>query len=134
MAASSFAKIAVLGNLGSDPETRYTTGGNMVVSFSIAVNPIKQDSGPATWYRVSAWDKLADRIDKLYQQGYIVKGRPLFIEGRFEPREYKANDGQTRISYDVTMTDFNFIGSGQADDQKSSGSGYGGGDDTSVPF
>lgn len=127
---ASFAKITLLGNLGQDPETRYTPNGSMVVSFSIAVNPrprsgqSRNDEAPPTWYRISAWDRLADRIDKLSQQGYIAKGRTLYVEGQFEPREFTGNDGQKRMSYDVTMTDFNFVGGDRRDGEQGN---YGGG-------
>ncbi len=138
---ASFAKVSLLGNLGADPETKYTPSGTMVVELRIAVNPRPrgqqgqqgQDEGRAIWYRVSAWDRLADRIDKLTQQGHIVKGRPLFVEGRLEPREFTGNDGQTRVSYDVTMTDFQFVGGDRRDGDGTSGGssgssgGYGGG-------
>ncbi len=126
----AFARIAVLGNLGQDPETRYTPSGTMVVSFSIAVNPRprsgqgRNDEAPPTWYRVSAWDRLADRIDKLSQQGYIAKGRTLYVEGSFEPREFVGNDGQKRISYDINMSNFEFVGGGQRDGEQGN---FGGG-------
>ena len=133
---ASFAKVTLLGNLGADPETKYTPNGTMVVELRIAVNPRPRggqqggrDEAPPTWYRVSAWDRLADRLDKLSQQGHIAKGRSLMVEGRLEPREYTANDGTTRVSYDVTMTDFNFVGGGRDGDQQQQGGGqsnYGG--------
>jgi len=127
---ASFAKITVFGNLGADPETRYTPNGAMVVSFSIAVNPRRRnqqggDEPPPVWYRVSAWDRLAERVDRLTQQGYIVKGRSLLVDGTFEPREFQGNDGQTRISYDITMTDFQFVGGDRQQD--GSGGNFGGG-------
>ena len=129
---ASFAKIALLGNLGADPETKYTPNGTMVVELRLAVNPRprgqNREEGPPTWYRVSAWDRLADRLDKLSQQGHVAKGRTLYVEGRLEPREYQANDGSTRISFDVTMTDFNFVGGDRREgEQGSSGSSYGSG-------
>ncbi|MGN6483226.1 MAG: single-stranded DNA-binding protein [Thermomicrobiales bacterium] len=129
---ASFAKITVFGNLGADPETRYTPNGAMVVSFSLAVNPRRRnqqgggDEPPPVWYRVSAWDRLAERIDKLAQQGYIAKGRSLLVDGTFEPREFQGNDGQTRISYDITMTDFQFVG-GDRQQDGSGGGNFGGG-------
>lgn len=126
---AGFAKIAVMGNLGGDPETRYTPNGAMVVSFSIAVNSRRRggqqqggDEPPPTWYRISAWDRIAERLDKLAQQGYIAKGRPLFVEGSFEPREYTGSDGAARMSYDITLTDFQFVSSRQ-DDQGAQGGG-----------
>jgi single-strand DNA-binding protein len=133
---ASFAKIAVMGNLGGDPDTRYTPSGAMVVSFSIAVNPRRRsnqqgggDEPPPVWYRVSAWDRIAERLDKLAQQGYVAKGRPLFVEGSFEPREFTGNDGATRISYDITLTDFQFVG-GDRQDGQAQGGGAGGAGNT----
>lgn len=128
---ASFAKISLLGNLGADPETKYTPSGTMVVELRIAVNPRprgqqSQEEARPTWYRVSAWDRLADRIDKLTQQGHLAKGRSLFVEGRLEPREFTGNDGQTRVSYDVTMTDFQFVGGDRRDGEQGSGGGSGG--------
>lgn len=127
---ASFAKITVLGNLGADPETRYTPNGAMVVSFSIAVNPRRRsqqggEEAPAVWYRVSAWDRLAERLDKLAQQGYIARGRTLLVTGSFEPREFQGNDGSTRISWDITADSFEFVGGNR--DQDGSGSGNFGG-------
>ena len=111
---ASFAKVSLLGNLGADPETKYTPNGAMVVELRIAVNPRPRGQGredaPPTWYRVSAWDRLAERLDKMAQQGYIAKGRSLFVEGQLEPREFTGNDGQSRTSMDVRMTDFQFVG------------------------
>jgi single-strand DNA-binding protein len=128
---ASFAKIALLGNLGADPETKYTPNGTMVVELRIAVNPRPRgqgrEEGPPTWYRVSAWDRLADRIDKLSQQGHIAKGRTLYVEGRLEPREYTGNDGTQRTSFDVTMTDFNFVGGDRRDGEGGQGGSSGGG-------
>jgi single-strand DNA-binding protein len=131
---ASFAKVALVGNLGADPETKYTPNGTMVVELRIAVNPRQrnqqgqgQEDAKPTWYRVSAWDRLADRIDRMTQQGYLAKGRQLYVEGRLEPREFTGNDGQVRVSFDVTMTDFQFVGerrdSQSGDD--AAGGGYG---------
>lgn len=126
---ASFARIAILGNIGQDPETRYTPNGTMVVSFSLAVNPRPRsgqnrgDEAPPVWYRISAWGELADRLDKMSQQGYISKGSTVYVEGRFEPREFQGNDGQKRISYDVNASAFEFAGSGQRRDGEQGGYG-----------
>ena len=117
---ASFAKVTLLGNLGTDPESKYTPNGALVVEMRIAVNPRPRNGqeGAPTWYRVSAWDKIAERLDKLAQQGHIAKGRLLLVEGRLEPREYTANDGANRVSYDVTMTDFSFVGGDRGEGQE----------------
>jgi single-strand DNA-binding protein len=124
---ASFAKVTLLGNLGADPETKYTPSGTMVVELRLAVNPRPrsgQAEAPPTWYRISAWDRLADRLDKLSQQGHVAKGRSLYVEGRLEPREYTANDGTQRVSYDVTMTDFNFVGGDRPQGEQGGGGSY----------
>lgn len=128
----SFAKITILGNLGADPETRYTPSGQMLVELRIAVNPRRRrnqqgDEAAPTWYRITAWDPLAKRIDDLAQQGYIAKGRTLVVTGNLEPREYQANDGTTRTSFDVTAESFEFAGSGNRDQDGSGGGNAGGG-------
>ncbi len=136
---ASFAKVALVGNLGADPETKYTPNGTMVVEMRIAVNPRQrnqqgqgqgQDDAKPTWYRVSAWDRLADRLDRMTQQGYLAKGRQLYVEGRLEPREFTGNDGQLRVSFDVTMTDFQFVGErrdSQGEEAAGASGGFGGG-------
>lgn len=112
---SGFCRVSLLGNLGSQPEVRYTPNGAMNVQFSIAVSPRKRDGEEpkATWYRVTAWDKDAERIDKMVQAGHIAKGRTLYVEGKLEPRTYTKNDGQQATSMDVTLSCWEFTGGGQ---------------------
>ena len=115
----SFAKVAIVGNLGQDPESRYLQTGTLVVSFSIAARGRRrQGAEPSTtWFRVSAFGDQAERIANMVQKGYIGKGRLLYVEGQLESRPYQGNDGQMRTSLDVTLTDWQFIGSGQQDQQ-----------------
>lgn len=108
----SFAKVEVYGNLGADPETKYTPNGAMVVEVRIAVNDWRKPDSPPTWYRVSFWDNLATRIDSLAQQGKLQRGYSLLVHGDLTPREYQANDGANRISFDVRATSFEFVGGG----------------------
>jgi single-strand DNA-binding protein len=110
----AFALLTAGGNLGSDPESRYTQNGTFLLEFSLAVNTGgRNDQNPPTWYRCTAWDALAERMDKLVQQGYIAKGSSLIVTGNFKPRPYQDRDGRNRVSLDVTLTDFQFMGSGQ---------------------
>src|SRR5680860_1579073 len=108
---ASVAKITLIGNLGGDPETRYTPQGTLVVNFSVAVNNRKRDqSGNFTdstnWYRISAFGKLAETMVTLNERGALVKGKQVYIEGTFEAREWSGQDGQQRTSLDVTVRDF----------------------------
>lgn len=127
----SFARVTIVGRLGGDPETRYTQNGTLIVSFSMAADGRKRggDSQPSTtWFRVSAFGEQADRLVKMIERGYIAKGRQLYVEGQFEARPYQGNDGQERTSLDVTLSDWQFIGSGQQDQQRGSqGGNFGGG-------
>jgi single-strand DNA-binding protein len=131
----SFAKVSIVGNLGQDPEVRYTPSGTMNVQFSIAAAGRRRGEGEqdtTTWFRVTAWDKQAERLVTLIERGYVAKGRQLYVDGQLETRQYTDRNGQQRTSLDVTMTDFQFVGSRQ--DNQGGGQGgqnYGGGNQDS---
>jgi single-strand DNA-binding protein len=124
---AGIAKITLVGNLGRDPETRYTPNGRMNVQFTMAVSRRFNDqSGQqqerTNWYRVTAWGGLAESLDRLAQNGYLAKGKQVYVDGRLEPREYQDQQGQTRISLDVTANELQLLGS-RADAE----GGFGGG-------
>ncbi len=127
---AGIALVTLVGNLGRDPETRYTPNGKMNVVFTMAVGRRFTDSSGqqqdrTTWFRVTAWGGLAETIDKLAQSGYVAKGRQVFVQGRIEMREYQDQQGQTRASLDVTANEFQLVGN-RADSDSGFG-GYGGG-------
>jgi single-strand DNA-binding protein len=99
----SLCKLMFIGNLGRDPEMRYTPSGRAVTQFTVAVNQStrNQQTGEWTeetdWFRVSVW---GDRAERAAEQ--LRKGNRVFVEGRFKSREYEGQDGQKRISLDVT--------------------------------
>ena len=109
---ASVAKIILVGNVGRDPELKMTPTGRAVCEFSIAVNRItgKSDSGErqeqTDWYRISCWANLAERAQQM-----ITKGRLVYVEGRFSPRQYTDREGQNRISLDVSASDFQMLDS-----------------------
>ena len=111
----SLAKVTLLGNLGRDPETRYTPNGRMNVSFSVAASRRWNDAGGnlqenTTWFRVTAWGRLAETLDKLTQQGALTKGRQVLVVGSIEQREYTGQDGQARTSLDVNADEVQLVG------------------------
>lgn len=132
---ASLAKITLIGNLGGDPETRYTPQGTLVVNFSIAVNSRRRDAQGnqqenTNWFRVSAFGRLAETMVNLSERGYFVKGKQVYIDGNFEAREWTGQDGATRTSLDVTAREMQLLG--QRGDESgggdySGGGGYGGG-------
>ena len=106
----SFNKIILVGNLGKDPELRYTPQGTAVCSFSMATNEKRRDkSGEfqniATWFKVTLWGNQAETASK-----YLTKGRPVYIEGRLRIEEWTDRDGNNRQSLEVNGTDMQFLG------------------------
>ena len=106
----SFNKIFIMGNLGRDPELRYTPQGTAVCDFSVAVNEKKRDKAGelqdvTTWFRVTLWGKQAENGSK-----YLTKGSPVFIEGRLSVGEWTDRDGNNRQTLEVNASDMHFIG------------------------
>jgi single-strand DNA-binding protein len=128
---ASLAKITLIGNLGGDPETRYTPQGTLVVSFSLAVNNRRRDAQGnqqenTNWYRISAFGRLAETMVNLSERGYLVKGKQVYIDGNFEAREWTGQDGTTRTSLDVTAREMQLLGQRGDDGGDYSGGGAGG--------
>ena len=100
---ASLSKIQIIGNLGRDPELRYTPNGRPVATFSVAVNQAtkNQQTGEwveaTDWFRVSVWGDRAERSAE-----NLRKGSRVFVDGRFRTREYETNDGRKGMSLDVT--------------------------------
>ncbi|HET8523239.1 MAG TPA: single-stranded DNA-binding protein, partial [Thermomicrobiales bacterium] len=112
----SLAKVMLIGNLGRDPETRFTPNGAMNVQFSMAVSRRWNDSAGqlqerTTWFQVTAWGRLAETVNNLAQSGYLAKGQQVFILGGLESREYVDRQGQTRTSLDVRADELQLLGS-----------------------
>jgi single-strand DNA-binding protein len=109
------ATITIVGNLGRDPETRYTPNGKMNVALNVAVSHRFRDSSGeqqerTNWFRVTAWGTLAETLDRLAQQGWLVKGRQVFVSGRFEARDYQDNTGANRTSLDINANEVSLVG------------------------
>jgi single-strand DNA-binding protein len=102
---SAFQQLIILGNLGSDPEMRYTQDGKPVTTFSVAVNEKRGEKESTTWFRVTAWQKLAETCHE-----YLKKGRQVMVIGRVAASAWKAQDGSPRASLEVTASDVRFLG------------------------
>ena len=104
-------KILIIGNVGNDPEMRYTPNGNPVTSFNIATNRRYTTSDgeqheETEWFTVSAWNRLAEQCNQ-----YIVKGRKVYVEGRLRSKPWMGNDGQPRAGNEITANDVRFLDS-----------------------
>ncbi len=96
-------KIMIIGNLGADPELRYTPSGKAVTELRVAVNDNRK--GPdgewieeTLWFRVSVWEQAAERLAE-----QLRKGNKIYAEGSLRAREYEARDGQKRTSLELAF-------------------------------
>src|SRR5215207_5547583 len=112
----ALCKAMIIGNLGADPEMRYTPNGRPVATFSVAVNQStkNQQTGEwveaTDWFRISVWGDRAERAAE-----NLRKGSRVFVDGRFRTREYETNDGRKGTSLDVTAD--NVIGLDRRDQE-----------------
>ena len=116
----SVNKVILLGNLGKDPDLRYTPSGKAVATFSLATSERwtsqdgqKQES--TTWHNIVAWGKQAETMKE-----YLSKGREVYLEGRIVNRSYDDKEGNKKYISEVVVQQFSFIGS-----KGSSGNGGG---------
>lgn len=122
---ASLNKVILIGNLGKDPELRYTSSGQAVVNFSLATSERWQgkegDKQERTeWHRIVVWGAQGEMCSK-----YLSKGRQVYLEGRIQTRQWEDKDGQSRYTTEITATRVLFLGGGG--EGGSSGGGGGGG-------
>lgn len=115
-----YQKLVIVGNLGRDPEMRFTPAGQAVTNLSIATNrQYTSNSGErvkeTTWFRVSVWGKQAETVNQ-----YLSKGSKVLVEGRLTqdpetggPRIWEAQDGSPRASFEMTAQTVRFLSSSE---------------------
>lgn len=111
-----FHTIIIVGNLGKDPEMRYTPNGQAVTSFSVAsnrqyTNNEGQSIKETIWFRISAWGKLAETCNNYLQKGsrVLVEGRMVPDQGSGGPRIWNRQDGTPAASYEVSASTVRFL-------------------------
>lgn len=97
-------KLTIIGNLTHAPETKDTQSGSMVCTFTVAVNAQIKGEKVASFYRVSAWGRLADVCDR-----YLNKGAKVAVVGDLNARLYEGKDGEKRMSLDVRADEVEFL-------------------------
>lgn len=127
--AGSVNKVILVGNLGGDPEVRYTPGGQAVANFNIATseswtNKDGNREERTEWHRIVAWGKLAELCGE-----FLAKGRKVYVEGRLQTRSYEK-DGVTRYVTEIKAQDIQFLDGGAEGSARPSG---GGGREGSAP-
>ncbi|MFP4561513.1 MAG: single-stranded DNA-binding protein [Thiohalorhabdus sp.] len=129
MASGGVNKVILIGNLGRDPEIRYTTNGNAVANLSLATTRRYrgrdgQQQEETEWHRVVMFSRLAEIAGE-----YLRKGSQVYIEGRLQTRKWQDNNGQDRYTTEVVANEMQMLGGGG-----SGGGGRGGGSwDQSAP-
>ena len=111
MARSGINKVILVGNLGQDPEVKYTAGGAAVTTLSLATSESWKDKDTGSdqerteWHRVVLWRRLAEIAGE-----YLKKGSKVYIEGQLQTRKWEQ-DGQTRYTTEVIGRDMQFLDS-----------------------
>ena len=108
-----YQKLIIIGNLGRDPELKFTADGKAVASFSVATSRKYKDTDETTWFRVSVWDKQAEACNQ-----YLRKGSKVFVTGRLVPdkatggpRVYQRDDGSWGASFEIMASEVKFLDS-----------------------
>jgi single-strand DNA-binding protein len=145
--AKGINKVILIGNLGVDPELKYTAGGTAVCKFSLATNETFKDRDGrqqerTEWHRLVVWGKLAEICSQ-----YLAKGRQVYVEGSLRTSKWEGQDGQPRYTTEVVAREVQFLGGGRENGggggHQGSGNGYGGyeggygapsGGDDDIPF
>ncbi len=113
MAGSGLNKVLLIGNLGKDPEVRYTPGGQAVANFTIATNESWTDKQGqkqerTEWHRIVAWGKTAELCGE-----YLSKGRQVYVEGKLQTREWQNKEGQKQYTTEVVANQVLFLSGGE---------------------
>ncbi len=133
---ASLNKVMLIGNLGKDPELRYTTAGTAVASFSIATSEkFKNKAGEweerTEWHNITLWSRLAEIAGE-----YLSKGKTVYIEGHLQTRKWQDRDGKDRYTTEIVGEKMQMLGgkgkgeegcSGRQSSGKPAGEGAGGG-------
>ncbi len=120
-------KVMLIGNLGADPELRFTANGAAVANFRIACSRTYTDregqrQEVTEWVSIVAWQRLAELVGQ-----YLSKGRPVFVEGRLQTRQWQDREGNNRYTTEVVANDIQFLGGRGGGGGDFSGSDGGGG-------
>jgi single-strand DNA-binding protein len=122
----SVNKVILVGNLGADPELKYTPSNRPVCNLSVATNEVWKDKQGqkqerVEWHRVNVWGDQAEHCSK-----YLAKGRMVYVEGRIQTRKWQDKEGKDRYTTEVVADRVVFLG-GQGQGPGAEGSGGGGG-------
>ncbi len=118
-------KVMLIGNLGRDPEIRYTQGGTAVATFTVATTEkFKGKDGQmqdqTEWHRIVAWSRLAEICGE-----YLHKGSKVYIEGKLQTRKWTDQNGNEKFTTEIIAREMKMLSPRGSSDQDSYGGGYG---------
>jgi single-strand DNA-binding protein len=121
----SVNKVILVGRLGKDPETRYTSSGQAVCNFSLATDETYKDRAGerqkrTEWHRIVVWGKQAE-----IAQQYLRRGSLLYLEGRIQTRQWDDREGQKRTTTEIVATNFRMLGGRSESSAAAAGAGAG---------
>ena len=107
---SSLNRVTLVGNLGQDPETRYTQNQMPVCNFSLATTDVKTDAQgnkkeQTEWHRIIVWNKQAENVQK-----YLKKGSSALVEGKIQYKKWKDKEGKDRFTTEILAQKVLFLG------------------------
>ena len=117
----SVNKVILVGNLGAEPELKYTPAGKAVCNLSLATNEVWKDKSgqkqeKTEWHRVQVWGDMAENCSK-----YLAKGRMAYVEGKLQTRKWQDKNGQDRYTTEVVADRVVFLGGGEGEGKQSGG-------------
>jgi single-strand DNA-binding protein len=107
--SASLNKVMIIGNLGGDPEMRFTPSGNPVTTFSVATNRVFNSADgerkeETEWFSVVTWSRLAENCNR-----FLTKGQRIYVEGRLHTRSWDGQDGQKHSKVEVIANNVIFL-------------------------
>jgi single-strand DNA-binding protein len=123
---ASVNKVILIGNLGRDPEMRYSPNGGAICNITVATSRVRKDKDTGErredteWHRVVLFDRLGEIANE-----YLRKGRSVYIEGRLQTRKWQDKDGQDRWTTEIIAEQMQMLGGRDGGGEGGGGGGYG---------
>ena len=107
--ARGINKVILVGNLGNDPDVKYTQGGMAITRISLATTSVRKDKDGnqqerTEWHRLVAWRKLAEIFEK-----FVTKGTKIYVEGKLQTRSWDDKSGQKRSTTEIVVNDMQLL-------------------------
>ena len=106
-------QIIIIGSVGANPEMRASSKGTPVCTFNVATNEIRGENETTTWFKITAWAKLAEVCNR-----YVTKGMKIMVSGSVSASAYTRKNGEVACSLEINARDVEFLGSKRTDEEK----------------